>query len=58
MPLATYKMTEEDLEDAALEGVWYPLCPYCGMQTPAEPDADDIVCTSCDKRFKIDNPWF
>ncbi len=44
-------MTEEDVGEAAMEGIWYPKCPYCGLDTPAEPDADYIVCNSCDKRF-------
>lgn len=51
-------MTEEDLEAAALEDVWYPKCPYCGAETPAEPDAHYVYCQACNRRFKILNPFF
>jgi len=48
-------MTADDLEEATFEGVWYPICPYCGADTPAEPDADYVCCQDCDKRFRIIN---
>ena len=51
-------MTEEDFEASVMEGVWYPTCPYCGVSTPAEPDADAIYCQACNRRFKIINPYF
>lgn len=48
-------VTEDQLGQAAVEGVMQLECPYCGSKTPAEPDADAVVCLVCDKRFKIDN---
>jgi len=45
--------TEEDYRDAALGGVWYPTCPYCGVPTPVEPDADSTYCDFCDRQFKL-----
>lgn len=48
----------EMLEQAAIDSVIYPECPYCGEETPAEPDARDCVCVVCDKRFVIDNLFF
>ena len=56
--LPVYTMNEKDLEKAALEGVWYPICPHCKASTPAEPDADKIYCQSCDREFRISNPYF
>jgi len=47
--------TEEDYRDAAYDGVWYPVCPYCGVPTPAEPDADKVCCQSCGKKFKLES---
>jgi len=44
---------EKDFESAALEGVWYPECPFCGSPTPAEPDAQAVFCQDCDKEFKL-----
>jgi len=51
-------MTGDDLETATFEGVWYPTCPYCGAETPAEPDAHAVYCEACNRRFKIINPFF
>ena len=51
-------MTGDDLETATFDGVWYPTCPYCGAETPAEPDAHAVYCEACDRRFKIINPFF
>jgi len=51
-------MTEDDLETATFEDVWYPVCPYCGAATPAEPDAHAVYCQACNRRFKIINPFF
>lgn len=51
-------MTEDDLETATLEDLWYPICPYCGAETPAEPDAHAVYCQACNRRFKIINPFF
>jgi len=44
---------EHDYEEAAEDGIWHPICPYCGLPTPAEPDADSVVCINCDARFRI-----
>lgn len=52
------RMTEADLEAATLEDMWYPVCPYCGASTPAEPDAHAVYCQACNRRFKIINPFF
>ncbi len=27
------------------------LCPHCGHETPAEPDATTVYCVHCRKRF-------
>ena len=54
----TVTMTEEDLEAATMEDMWYPVCPYCSAETPAEPDATAVYCQACDRRFKIENPFF
>jgi len=43
----------QDYEEAENEGVWYPICPYCGLPTTAEPDAEDTVCNNCDARFAL-----
>ncbi len=43
-----------DFEDAATEGVWYPQCPICGSLTPAEPDAEMVVCQTCDSKVDLD----
>jgi hypothetical protein len=51
-------MTGDDLETATFDGVWYPTCPYCGAETPAEPDAHAVYCEACNRRFKIINPFF
>lgn len=51
-------MTKENFETAAMEGVWYPTCPYCGAETPAEPDAHNVYCQACSRRFEIINPFF
>jgi len=50
-------MSEEDLEQAANEGVWYPLCPNCETHTPAEPDAEMVYCIHCDQLIEIENPY-
>lgn len=50
-------VTEDQLGQAAMEGVMQLECPYCHSETPAEPDADYIYCLVCNKRFKIDNPY-
>lgn len=50
-------VTEDQLGQAAMEGVMQLTCPYCGSETPAEPDADHVYCLVCDRRFKIDNPY-
>ena len=54
----TFMMTEGDLEQAVMDGIWYPKCPYCGENTSAEPDASYIYCDNCEQRFKIINPYF
>ena len=54
----TVTMSEEQLEQATMEDMWYPTCPYCGAETPAEPDATSIYCQSCNRRFKISNVFF
>jgi len=51
-------MSEDDLETSVLEGVWYPTCPYCGAETPAEPDARAVYCQSCDQKFLLNNPYY
>lgn len=51
-------MTADDLETATFEDLWYPICPYCGAETPAEPDAHAVYCQACNRRFKIINPFF
>lgn len=51
-------MTEGDLEQAVIDGLWYPTCPHCGQTTSAEPDATFIYCDACGKRFRIINPYF
>lgn len=52
------RFTLEMLRQAAENSVIYPVCPYCELLTPAEPDAEDIFCVNCEKRFEIDNPFF
>ena len=49
-------MSEEDLERASTDGVWYPLCPNCETHTPAEPDAEMVYCIHCDQLIEIENP--
>lgn len=56
--LKTATMSQEDLESAVMDGLWYPTCPYCGASTSAEPDAEETYCDACDQRFKIINPYF
>ncbi len=56
MPKVT--MSLKDLERAALDSVWYPRCPNCGEQTPAEPDAEFVYCLHCDHRIEIENPFY
>ncbi|GAJ12055.1 unnamed protein product, partial [marine sediment metagenome] len=51
-------MTQDDLETATFESVWYPTCPYCGAETSAEPDAHAVYCEACSRRFEIINPFF
>lgn len=51
-------MSMEQLEESVMDGLWYPTCPYCGAETSAEPDASAISCQSCDKKFRIINPYF
>ncbi len=50
-------MSEEDLEQAAIDGVWYPVCPYCEAYTLAEPDAQLVYCANCDQLIEVDNPY-
>jgi hypothetical protein len=50
-------MSEDDLERASSEGVWWPLCPHCEMFTPAAPDAQLITCIHCDQLIEIDTPF-
>jgi len=50
-------VTERNLEQGAMDGVMYLRCPYCGCDTPAEPDAQTICCQECDKQFKVNNPY-
>ena len=50
-------MSEEDLERAVIDGVWYPLCPNCETHLPAEPDAQLVSCIHCDQLIEIDNPF-
>ena len=45
--------TLEDYESATFEGVWYPRCPHCGTPTPAEPDADRVVCQTCERQISL-----
>lgn len=52
------KFTLEMLRQATGRSVIYPLCPYCQLETPSEPDAQDAACIHCDQRFGIDNPFF
>ena len=54
--IKTVGMTESNLEEAELEGLWHPKCPYCGERTPAEVDAEGVSCRSCNQYFNIDNP--
>lgn len=51
-------MSTGQLEESVMEGLWYPTCPYCSAETPAEPDASSIYCQNCDKKFRIINPFF
>lgn len=53
--IKTVTMDLEDLEEATMDGVWYPICPYCGEDTPAEPDAHSIHCNGCNNSFKINS---
>ena len=50
-------MSAKDLEQVSLDGVWYPICPNCEMETPAEPDAEMVYCVHCDALIEIDNPY-
>jgi hypothetical protein len=50
-------MSEDDLAQVSIQGVWYPLCPHCDMETPAEPDAQIVYCIHCDQLIEIDNPY-
>jgi len=49
---------EEQLRQAALEGVMEFECPTCGAIVLAEPDARKSVCQECDSTLKITNPYF
>jgi len=53
----TVTVTEDQLGQAAMEGVMQLECPYCHSETPAEPDAEAVYCLVCNRRFKIDNPY-
>ena len=55
--MANVTMFVTDLEHAALDNVWYPVCPNCGNETPAEPDAQCVYCVNCDAGIEIDNPY-
>ena len=44
---------EADYESAAYDGVWYPICTHCGSETPAEPDAQRVVCQTCEKEVEL-----
>lgn len=57
-PIKSVTMTMNDFERAVFDGLWYPICPYCGNETGAEPDADAVYCNACTKKFKIINPYF
>ena len=50
-------MSVKDLEQVAVDSVWYPVCPNCGNETPAEPDAQFVYCIVCNTRIEIDNPY-
>jgi len=50
-------VTEDQLGQAAMEGVMQLECPYCYSETPAEPDAQAVYCQICNRRFMIDNPY-
>jgi hypothetical protein len=51
-------MSEDDLEEAVLNSIWYPACPSCKSETPAEPDARQVVCQTCELEFDIHNLYF
>jgi len=53
---AYVEMTELDAQDAAMDGVWYPICPFCDEPTFAGPDTEVVVCVHCEKRFGV-VPW-
>lgn len=55
--MPTVTISEEDLEQAASEGVWWPLCPHCETHIPAELDAQLVYCIHCDQLIEIDNPF-
>jgi len=53
--MPTVTMSEADRTQASQEGRWFPLCPHCQMETPAELDAELITCIHCDALVEIDN---
>lgn len=55
--MPTITMSEADLKQAAHQGVWWPLCPNCETETPAEPDAQLVSYIHCDALIEIDNPY-
>ena len=56
--MPTITMSESDLARAEVTGVWYPLCPFCAQETPAEPDAQLVYCIHCDQLIEIENPYY
>jgi len=45
--------SDYDLAQTSSPDFWYPICPHCGAKTPAEPDAREVYCLSCDKPFRV-----
>jgi len=55
--MAKVTMSVKDLEQVAGDSIWYPICPNCEQETPAEPDAQYVYCIVCNTRIEIDNPY-
>ncbi len=48
-------VTDDNLAEAATEGVMSLVCPYCGCSLLAEPDAEYVYCDECDAEIKVVN---
>jgi uncharacterized protein YbaR (Trm112 family) len=47
------RVTRKHLKEAFNEGVMTFTCKQCKSSVCAEPDAQDVICQSCNKKYQI-----